>query len=167
MKITKTKPKKAKKDKVKIIGALANELLSLMGSKAKTTVLEDKDNEAILVNIETADETGLIIGKHGETISSIQVILGMLARREFDEWVRIVVNVGDYREKQETRLKELASQAASRAIETQEAQNLYNLNAAQRRVVHLFLADHPEVATESLGEGRERYLVVRPKNEKN
>jgi spoIIIJ-associated protein len=115
------------------------------------------------VNLDTEEETGLLIGRQGETLAAIQTILGMIARRDFDEWVRIAVNVGDYQEKQESRLKELASQTALRAKETKEPQYLYNLTPNQRRIIHLTLSEDKEIETESQGEGRERYLIVRVK----
>ena len=67
------------------------------------------------------------------------------------------------REKQEKYLKNLAEQAASRAKETGDAQTLYNLNPTQRRIIHLYLAEDSGVETESMGEGEDRFLIVRPK----
>lgn len=151
------------KDKVPAVQDLASKLLELMGTKAKVYAWEDKENEAVRVDIETDTETGLLIGRHGETLEAIQMILGMMMRQKTDDWTRIVVNVGDWREKQEENLKELAEQAAERAKETGEPQTLYNLTASQRRIIHLKLAEEKDVETESAGEGRERYLIIKPK----
>lgn len=156
--------KKVKKiDRAKIIKKSAEELLFLMGSKAEVEVAKDKENDAFLVNLVTTDETGLLIGRHGETILSIQAVLGMIVKRKLGEWVRLILNVGDWREREEIHLKELASQTAARAKETEEPQALYNLTPAQRRVIHLFLSADPEIETESQGEGKERFLTVRKK----
>ncbi len=165
---TKTKKEaKAKgpslKGKVSSVQKLADKLLELMGTKAKAVVTEDKENEAIRINIETDEETGLLIGRHGETLDALQVMLGMMIYQESKEWVRIIVNVGDWREKQEDQLKSLALQAAERARETEEPQTLFNLNAAQRRIVHLVLTEEEDIETESSGEGKERYLVIKQK----
>lgn len=154
---------KIDKKKLELVQELAEETLSLMGTKAEVSVSEDKENEAVLVDIDAKDETGLLIGRGGDTISSLQAALGMMVRQETDEWVRIVVNVGDWREKQEAQLKDLAAQAALRARETGESQPLYNLNAAQRRIVHMALSEEEDIETESQGEGKERFLVVRLK----
>lgn len=151
------------KDKVPAVQDLASKLLELMGTKAKVYAWEDKENEAVRVDIETDTETGLLIGRHGETLEAIQMILGMMMRQKTDDWTRIVVNVGDWREKQEENLKELAEQAAERTKETGEPQTLYNLTASQRRIIHLKLAEEKDVETESAGEGRERYLIIKPK----
>ena len=156
--------KSISKDRLKKIEESAVKLLSLMGSRAKVSVSSDKADQAVLINLETDDETGLLIGRQGETLTAIQTILGIIARRDFEEWVRIIVNVGDWREKQESRLKDLATQTGLRAKETGEPQYLYNLTPNQRRVIHLALSEDKELETESQGEGKERYLIVRKKS---
>jgi spoIIIJ-associated protein len=150
-------------DNVKELQGLAEELLTLMSTSSKCEVSYDKENEAYVVNIEAGDETGLLIGKKGETLSSIQTVLGLLLKQKTGEWNRVVVNVGDYREKEEDYLKNLATATADRAKETGEPQSLYNLKPWQRRVVHMALGEDSEITTESMGEGEERYLVVKPK----
>ena len=150
-------------DKAKILKKLTEELLSLMSTKAKPEVSYDKDNEAFSVNIDAGDETGLLIGKKGETLLGIQTILGFLLKQKTGEWNRILVNVGDYREKEESYLKDLAASTAQRAKETGEPQNLYNLKAWQRRIIHLVLSEDKDIATESEGEGEERFLIIKPK----
>ncbi|KKS96212.1 MAG: Single-stranded nucleic acid binding R3H domain protein [Microgenomates group bacterium GW2011_GWC1_43_13] len=150
-------------NKVKILQELVDELLSLMATKAKAEASYDKDNEAFVVNIDAGDETGLLIGKKGETLLGIQTILGFLLKQKTGEWNRLLVNVGDYREKEEGYLKDLAASTAQRAKETGEPQNLYNLKAWQRRVIHLALSEDKSVTTESEGEGEERYLVIKSK----
>lgn len=142
---------------------MANDLLSLMGTKAQVKASEDKKNEAVRIDIETEEETGLLIGRHGETIEAIQSILGMMLKKKTGDWVRIIVDVGGWREKQEERLRDLATQTAERAKETGEGQPLYNLSPAQRRIIHITLADNPDIETESAGEDEERYLIIRPK----
>lgn len=148
---------------VKTAQELTDKLFSLMGTKAKGKVSFDKENNAIRVDIDTEDETGLLIGSRGETVNAIQTSLGMMLKNELNGWVRVLVNIGDWREKQEEQLKDLATQAAERARETGEPQTLYNLSPAQRRIVHMVLSEEKDLDTESFGEEEERYLVVKPK----
>lgn len=152
-----------KKDNTKTLEEIANKLLSLMGTKAEAKVSEEKKNEALLVDIDPKDEAGLIIGRHGETLLSFQTLLNMIYKSKVGEWARIVVNVGDWREKQEEHLKELAAATAQRAKETGEDQFLYNLKPGQRRIIHMELSEDKEIETLSEGEEPERYLIVRPK----
>jgi spoIIIJ-associated protein len=147
----------------KILKELTDQLLSLMSTKATAEVSIDKENDCYVVNIQAGDETGLLIGKKGETLTSIQTILGILLKQKTGEWSHITVNVGDYLQKEEEYLKNLAEGAAARAKETGEPQSLYNLKPAQRRIIHMELAKDSSVSTESVGEGEERYLVVKAK----
>jgi len=158
-----TKTEKEKESAVKLVKELVEQLLTLMGSRAKPAVKEDKENDALVVDIQTEEEAGLLIGNRGRTLSHIQTVLGMMVRQKTGSWKRIIVNVADWREREERRLNELALQTAERVKVTGEPQPLYNLTPSQRRVIHLALAGNSEIQTESHGEGGERYLLVSPK----
>jgi spoIIIJ-associated protein len=149
-------------NKLKLVEKLSTKLLSLMGSEAKVKVTEDKENEAVVVNVETEGETGLLIGNRGRTLDSIQMIVGMMYRQKTGEWLRILFDVADWREKEKNRLEQLAVQVAERAKSSGEPQPLYNLSPAQRRIVHMVLSTDEQVKTESVGEDKERYLLVSP-----
>lgn len=158
-----TTKKLAETKGVEVLQLIAQNLLNEMGTEAEAEVSEDKVNDAFVVSIKSENEAGLLIGNRGKTIEALQIVLGIIYRRKTDEWKRILVNIADWREKEEERLEGLAKQTADRATETGLPQELYNLTPAQRRVVHLALSENPKVSTESKGEGRERYLVVTPK----
>lgn len=144
------------------IKELTEKLLSLAGVDTEIEVV-DKGEDTFEVNLQTPDETGLLIGFRGENINAIQTVLGIMLKGVTGEWFRIIVNVGDYRQKQEEKLKELANISADRAIETGEPQPIYNLNASQRRIIHMHLAERGDCLSESQGEEPERYLVVKSK----
>jgi spoIIIJ-associated protein len=151
------------KNKTKILQEITDKLFSLMSTKAKAEVIYDKKNETFVVKVEAGDETGLLIGKKGETLLGIQTVLGFLFKQNIGEWNRVLVNVGDYREKEESYLKEIATTTAERAKETGQPQNLYNLKPWQRRLIHLALSEDKEIITESEGEGEERFLIIKTK----
>lgn len=170
MKVAKDEVKKEKaksissgKKTLSSLEKIVAELMPLMATHAKAEVIYDKENEAYNVNIGGGDETGLLIGKKGETLASIQTVLGVTLKAQTGEWSRVVVNVGDYREKEEDYLKSLAESTAQRVKETGEPQSLYNLKPWQRRIVHMHLSEESGLSTESVGEGEERYLVVKVK----
>jgi len=144
------------------IQKLTKELLTLAGVSPEVEVIKI-DDTTYEINLKTEDETGLLIGFRGENINAIQTVLGIMLKNATGEWYRLIVNVGDYRQKQEEKLKDLADQSADRAVETKEPQPIYNLNATQRRVVHLHLSERNDVTTESAGVEPERYLVINPK----
>lgn len=138
-------------------------LLEKMGVVASIEVA--KEGENLLVNVESEEHKGLLIGARGESLTAFQTILNLIAKNESGEWQNILVNVGDWREKQEDYLISLAKHAAARAVETGKPQQLYNLNPGQRKVVHTYLATDDSVVSESEGEGRERFLVIRAKGD--
>lgn len=154
-------PAVSEKD-VQIIDAFAKKLMELAGVECDIDTQIDKDNNAIYVDIQT-DEAGLLIGNRGRTLYSLQKLLALMYMGTQDEWRRVLVNVADWREKEKEKLINLASNAAERAIQTGEEQVLYNLGPAQRRVVHLTLADYQGVETQSEGEGSQRQLKILPK----
>ena len=149
-------------EKTEELKKAAEELLSLAGVSVGVDVIET-DVDSFDVNISTEGETGLLIGYRGENINSLQTILALILRNKTGVWSRVTVNIGDYRQKQEDKLKTLADQAISHALETGEPQPIYNLAAGQRRVIHLYISQREDVESVSEGEGEGRYLVVRPK----
>ncbi len=157
-----TKVKKQEKTEVSILENIVKDLFSLLSLKSEAVVLEDDENEALTVNIKGEEESGLLIGARGRTLSSLQTILGLMFRQKTGDWKRIIVNVADYREKEEERLRQLADETSARAKETGEVQYLYNLTGAQRRIVHMVLSEDKEITTESQGEGADRFLIVTP-----
>jgi spoIIIJ-associated protein len=148
----------------KQIQELADELLKKVEVEAEVAVEEEEQEgqKVYKVEVDSPREAGLLIGAHGSTLHAIQSFLAMALKQQTGEWVRIVVDIGDWRQKHESHLASLAQAAAERAKATGEPQPLYNLTPSQRRVVHLALVGRDDVATESQGEGASRYLVVKP-----
>ena len=140
------------------------DLLSHMGVSGAEVTMEE-NGEDIFVNIGVSEqESGMLIGHHGETIGALQRMLN-IAFREKTEDKRIIVNINDYKQKREEVLKNMANRFAERAIESGQPQYLPFLPANERLIVHVELKDHPEVTTQSEGEGMQRRLVITPKNE--
>lgn len=149
------------KKAVDVVSQTATELLEQLGVKVGVSAQAEEEG-VVAVNIDAGEETGLLIGRRGDNIEAIQTALGLIVRQKLGEWKRVVVNIGDWREKQEDYLRNLALDTAARVRQTGKPEPLYNLSAAQRRIVHMSLAEEPGIKTESTGEGRERYLIVSP-----
>lgn len=147
--------------KLDTIKQLASELLEKLSVGAVVTIDEDTEG-TVNVRIET-EETGLLIGYHGETLNSLQLILGAMVFHTLGDWVRIVVHVGDYREKREESLKVMTLRMAQEVVSSRQPVFMPYLSPFERRIVHMTLADHPEVKSESEGEGRERRVVIKLK----
>ncbi len=93
-------------------------------------------------------------------VESVNHIFQMIAKKNGAEIVFLDVN--NYREERKTLIAELARAAAKKAIATKGDVSLPAMNSYERRLVHVALAIHPEVTTESTGDGKERYVIIRP-----
>lgn len=136
------------------------DLLNRLGIEASVDVNTD-ETDAYRVHI-SSEETGLLIGYHGKTLESFQMLLSMIIAKQMTS-VKVYVNINDYREKREESLMYLAQRAAERVLESGRPVELTHLSPAERRIVHLTLSGEDRVETESEGEGERRILIVKPK----
>ena len=112
---------------------------------------------------EASDELGLLIGRRGETLGSLQYLLNvMVSRRSGDQDAVFGVDIEGYRRRREESLVEMAQRVAAEVRETGDVITLEPMPAAERRIVHLTLSDEPGVVTESVGRGSDRQVEVMP-----
>jgi spoIIIJ-associated protein len=136
------------------------QLLAHMGIDTGVVQVEEND-DSVNISIQCDEnESGLLIGRHAETLDAVQHTLRLLFQKEYEK--PLVLNINDFRQHREEYLQDLATRVAARVVESGRAQTL-RLNAHERRVIHMALADHPDVSTESEGEGIYRVLKVFPK----
>jgi len=142
----------------------AEELLGLLEIEKPIVSIETDEEGVFHLKIKTED-SGILIGYHGENIYALQLILSLVVYKKLGSWQRIVVDIGDWRQKREEQLEGIALSAAQRAKFSQEPVVMPYLNSAERRIVHLALADNPDVQSRSEGEGRERKLIIELKKD--
>ena len=128
---------------------------------ATCTVTISSRDDQLVATLGGAD-LGLLIGRHGQTIDALQYLANALAHRRGSER-RVVVDAAGYRERRETALHTMAQRTAERATATGSAVALEPMTAVERKVVHEFLKDDPEVETASEGSEPNRYVVVLPR----
>lgn len=148
-------------DDIQTVSDIVEDLLHRLEIAGSVDVTTD-ETEAFRVRIET-EETGLLIGHHGKTLESFQLVLGIIISKKLGRWVKAYVNVGDYREKREETLMHMAQRAAERALALGRPVELSRLSPSERRIIHLTLSGDERVMTESIGEGDDRVLLVKPK----
>jgi spoIIIJ-associated protein len=146
------------------VGALAREILERIGRElelsARISIVED--DESILASFSGSD-LGLLIGRRGATIDSVQYLVNAIVFRRFGEDAKpVTVDAAHYRERRKATLESLAMQVAGRVRASGEPAELEPMSAAERKVVHLRLQDEPGVETESEGVEPHRYVVVLP-----
>ncbi len=120
--------------------------------------------ETVTLHVEGADEEamGLLIGRRGETLRSLQFLLNLLVSRRVQKWPQVVVDVGNYRQRRQESLEGLARRMAERVRQTGRPIMLEPMAAYERRIVHLALRDDKSIYTESSGEGENRKIVIYP-----
>lgn len=106
---------------------------------------------------------GILIGRRGETLSALQFLVGLITSRRAERRVRVILDAEGYRDRRARLLRDIALRAAERAQRYRQPIFLDPMVPAERRIVHLTLADHPGVSTHSVGEGDSRRVVVSPR----
>ncbi len=144
----------------KTIEEEAKALLDKIGLDA--TVKVEPQDDSFSVHID-CQENALLIGKHGNTLSSLELVLSLIVSQKTGEFKRILVEIGGYRQEREEYLQDLTGRLVDEVVETGEAKTVRGLKPWERRVIHMQLAESDEVTSESEGEGRDRVLVIKKK----
>ena len=153
------------------IGEVAKEvlekLLASMRIRAQVNVratssTPSNDGSHLTLDIE-GDDLGMLIGRRGETLSSLQCITNLIVGKKLHRWTRIAVDVSGYRVRRQEILKGLALRMAERVQMTRQPIALEAMPAHERRIVHIALSGHPYATTQSIGEGEDRKVVIVPK----
>lgn len=143
---------------IKNIEKFLNEFLSKMPTKDLTYEIKEKEG-IIYVDI-NGEDTGYLIGYRGEVLNSIQTIISNVASKTSKEKVRVLVNIGGYREKREKDLQNLAVKIASTVIKTKKSITLEPMSAYERKIIHTKLQENNKIKTYSIGEEPHRKVVV-------
>lgn len=114
----------------------------------------------------SGDEVGYIVGKHGETLDSLQYIVSLIAndKNKSKEFCRIRIEAGDYREKRKATLEALAERMAHRALTSGRKFSLEPMRAYERKIIHSAVGEIEGAHSWSEGEGPERHIVIAPEN---
>ncbi len=160
---------KPKGDAAEVAREIVEHLLQLLGvtatieSQVLPVVAEEKEAApAVALNIK-GDDLGILIGRRGQTLAALQYIVRLLVGRQVKTWVPIVIDVEGYKQRRYQALESFARQMAERVKTKGAPFTLEPMPAYERRIVHLALANHPDVTTESIGQGETRKVVIRPK----
>jgi spoIIIJ-associated protein len=119
-----------------------------------------------MLYVEGLDEetVGLMIGRRGETLRSLQFLLNTIVNRVSGHWPQLVIDVGNYRQRRQESLEGLARRVAEQVRATGRPMPLEPMQAYDRRIIHMALRDDETVYTESTGEGESRRITVFPRS---
>lgn len=122
-----------------------------------------KEDERTVIFQITGEKMGLLIGKRGQTINSLQYLTQLAANRHSKHYITVILNPEDYRERRKNTLIQLSERLASKAIHLKKPISLEPMPNYERKIIHTALSDNPAVRTVSKGEEPNRYVVINPK----
>lgn len=135
-----------------------DELISKLPTKDITYEIKNDKND-LLVDI-NGEDTGYLIGYRGNVLNSLQLILNNVANNDLNERVRVLLNIGGYKQKREKDLKDLAEKIAGTVIRKRKSITLEPMSSYERKIIHSALQDNSKVETHSIGEEPNRKIVV-------
>lgn len=136
-------------------------LLKQIGVKSSVELEEAEGGFTALLDAE--EDNALLIGKHGNTLAALELVVTLIATNKLGEFKRVTIEIGNYREEREQYLKELVDKLKAEVVDSGYEKPVRGLKPWERRFVHMYLQEDGEVVTESVGEDRDRTLVIKKK----
>ncbi|MBS4201419.1 protein jag [Bacillus sp. FJAT-49732] len=150
-----------KPDAIEIAKEFLQSVLSNMDIVSEIEVVKE-DERNIIFNI-TGEKMGLLIGKRGQTINSLQYLTQLAANRNSKHYITVILNPENYRERRKETLIQLAERLASKVQYLKKPFSLEPMPNYERKIIHTALSENKNVQTVSEGEEPNRYVVLRPR----
>ena len=135
------------------------DVFNAMNMTVVVDVKYDEENKNLNVDL-SGDEMGVLIGKRGQTLDSLQYLLSLVVNKESEEYIRVKVDTEDYRKRRKETLENLAKNIAYKVKRTKRPVSLEPMNPYERRIIHSALQNDKYVTTHSEGEEPFRRVVV-------
>jgi len=149
-----------KADVVKVAKEVMEALIKFMRITADVSATQSATGELpVALEIE-GDDLGVLIGRRGQTLTSLQYIVRLVVAEKLKMWVPINVDVAGYKKRRYESLQNLALRLAEQVKRNRRLIMLEPMPADERRIIHLTLADHPDITTQSMGEGEVRKVAI-------
>jgi len=153
------------KDAIEIATEVLDTLLKFMGIEGKVNPESSSGSSPGLpavLDIEGQD-LGILIGRQGQTLAALEYITRLIVAGRLKSWLPLNVDVAGYKRRRRESLQRLALHLAEQVKLRKCAISLEPMPPDERRIIHLALADHPDVTTQSIGDGENRKIVISPK----
>jgi spoIIIJ-associated protein len=149
-----------KTDVVEVAKEVLESLIKLMKITAEVTVLQANNGELpVTLNIE-GEDLGVLIGRRGQALASLQYVVRLIVAEKLKVWVPINVDIAGYKKRRYESLQSLALRLAEQVRRNRRLIMLEPMPADERRIIHIALADNPDVTTQSMGEGDMRKVAI-------
>ncbi len=145
-----------------IVRGFLKPILNAMGLEEEIEMVMDGDTLTVKLS---AENIGILIGRRGETMDALQYLLGLVVNKTSDKFIRVTLDVGNYREKREETLVKLAKRLADKVSKTRKNMTLEPMNPYERRIIHATLQNYKSVETYSIGDEPNRKVVIKYKKE--
>ena len=137
-----------------------SDILHAMGIQATVDVSgTGEENVPVTLNIE-GDDLGVLIGRRGQALSSLQYLVRLIVAEKLKKWVSVNVDVDWYKKRHYEALKKLAQRLAEQVAKRRRPITMEPMPPDERRIIHITLADNPDVMTQSTGDGDGRRVVI-------
>lgn len=142
-----------------VVNKFLNDVFKAMNMEVDIAVVLDKEEETVNVDLSGA-EMGLLIGKRGQTLDSLQYLLRLVVNKEIGGYLKVKIDTEDYRKRRKETLESLAKNIAFKVKRSRTSVELEPMNPYERRIIHSALQNDRYVATKSEGEEPYRHVVV-------
>lgn len=152
-----------KAEKEKCVKDVVSDLIEKMGLDCQVEIMSDleREDDAVICNIKS-EESSFLIGQYGVNLQSLQHIARLIVRKKAPEMISFVLDVNSYRQEKNQSVLRMAQEVAKQCLLEKRAVALRPMSAYERRIVHLELSKNEKIKTESVGEGEDRRVVVKP-----
>lgn len=149
---------------IAIIKNVLEELVKKMGFSGEIIVSQDIQDDSIICDLITGTDSNLLIGQHGVNLQALQHLARLVVRKNIPEKLHFTLDINSYRKQKNLSITQQAQQAAREAIDQKRCVSMQPMTTYERRLVHMELSKNSEVVTESVGEGENRKIIVKPAN---
>jgi spoIIIJ-associated protein len=146
-------------EEIEIAKELTKGLLERMGVRTEVEGFLKEGNLYLEIK---GDQEGILIGKHGRTLESLQMLVNRMVNKRLKNAMRVILDVDDYRKRRADSVTLMALRLGDEAKRTGHSQVAGLLNAYDRRIIHLTLKEDPFLKTESIGEGELKKVKIIP-----
>lgn len=143
-----------------LVNAAVEVLQTILHHMSIPGKVEVRSRDPLTLNVRMEDGLGLLIGRRGETLASLQLLVNLIVSHRIKHRQRIIIDVEDYRLRREENLRQMALRVAQQVRQSRRAIPLEAMPPNERRIVHMALSDSPDVMTHSEGEGDQRRVII-------
>jgi spoIIIJ-associated protein len=151
------------REEIEIAKQLMVGLLERIGAKAEVEGFLKEEDLHLEIK---GDQEGILIGRHGRTLDSLQVLISRMVNKRLGSPIRIVLDINDYRKRKAENLKKMAIRVGEKVKSKGHPLTIGPFNAHDRRLIHIALKEDPSLRTESLGEGKLKKITIIPTQNK-